>query len=103
LGVEALVDCALEETGDDYTFKALGRGFQVSLYYYDVHGQRQDFGLDSQTVRVVASLEPDPNWDEDHEDSPLAMEWIHGRNYRFPTLRVAEGSIRPARTTCAGA
>jgi|GEM_PF-3139505 len=67
----------------DYVFEALGRGFVVSHYYFDAHGHRQDFGLDSRTVRVVASLEPDPAWDEDYDDDPLTMVWTHGRNYRF--------------------
>jgi hypothetical protein len=73
----------LDDGGDDYLFEAFGRGFQVSLYYYDVTGNRQETGMDSRTVRVVASLEPDPQWDEDNEDSPLAMTWTQGRHYRF--------------------
>ncbi len=72
----------LNENGDDYEFEALGRGFQVSLYYYDVTGNRQN-EHNSRTVRVVASLEPDPQWDEDNAGDPLAMTFIHGRTYRF--------------------
>ncbi|WP_313552927.1 hypothetical protein [Brevundimonas sp.] len=73
----------LDDTGDSYIFEAFERGFVVNLYYYDVTGNRQDLGMDSRTVRVVASLEPDSQWDEDNEDEPLAMVWTHGRNYRF--------------------
>ena len=73
----------LDDTGDSYIFEAFERGFVVNLYYYDVTGNRQDLGMDSRTVRVVASLEPDDGWDEDHEDDPLTMVRTHGRNYRF--------------------
>lgn len=72
----------LNENGEDYEFEAFSRGFTVSLYYYDVTGQRH-IGMNGNTVRVVASLEPDPQWDEDNADDPLAMSYIHGRNYRF--------------------
>lgn len=77
----------LDDGGDDYLFEAFGRGFQVSLYYYDVSGNRQEMGMDSRTVRVVASLEPAPQWDEDNDDSPLAMTWVYGNVYRFDSQR----------------
>lgn len=76
LGVEsvnAYQDC---NTGDDFEFEALGCGFLVSIYHYDIHGRRLDVGRD-RAVRVVVRLEPDPQWDEDNEDNPLVMAPVY--------------------------
>lgn len=82
LNVDDVGSC-LHENGLDYEFGALGRGFNVGLHFFDVHGRRQDFGRDGSSVRVMARLEPDPQWDEDNEGDPLEMTCDHGRSYRF--------------------
>lgn len=69
LGVEGLESY---EDQDCWMFEAFGRGFQVSLYHFDVNGRPLDLPY-QMGVRLIARLEPDPQWDEDNEDSPLLM------------------------------